>query len=93
MTTRKYNRSLTEYNLTTLKRADETVIAQIFCRGGRTGTKVHIAYSGSSCLGCGHWCKYIVDIWKVTEEQADKMTRCEKCFGPEWMVQAAPEVK
>lgn len=93
MTTRKYNLSLTEYNLQSLTRADQTVIAQIFCRGGRTGTKVHVSYSGSSCLGCGHWCKHIVDNWKVTAAQADTMTRCEKCFGPEWLAEATPEVK
>jgi hypothetical protein len=85
----KYKRSLTEYKLTSVLSGDRT-ITNIFCRGGRTGTKVHIAYSGSSCLGCGHWCKHLVNNWQVTAAQADKMTRCEKCFSAEWLALDAP---
>ena len=79
----KYKNSLTEYRLNvTLSNGEIT--NNIFVKGGKTGRMVHIAVSGSSCLGCGHWCKYVVNNWKVTTNQADKMERCEKCFGAKW---------
>jgi hypothetical protein len=76
-----YNKSLSEFKLRQFTCADGHVIQDILVKGGKTGRMVHVATSGSSCLGCGHWCKHVVDHWKLTVAQADRMERCEKCFG------------
>jgi hypothetical protein len=88
-----YKKSLVEYKLTRFTSEDGRVFEEILVKGGRTGRMVHRAHSGSSCLGCGHWCKYVVNNWRVTAQQADRMQRCEKCFGSEWLETATPEVK
>ena len=54
-----------------------------FCRGGRTGQKIHLGHNGSSVLQCGHWCKTNVSAFKVRDEDAAKAPAsrfCEKCF-------------
>lgn len=52
----------------------------IYCRGGRTGRKVHKAIKGFSSTLCGHWVKCQISNYEVTPEQAAKMTKCERCF-------------
>jgi hypothetical protein len=80
-----YKKSLSEFKLTDYTVESNGVrVQEIFVKGGKTGRMVHRATSGSSCLGCGHWCKYVVNNWKLTAQQADRMERCEKCFGSQW---------
>jgi hypothetical protein len=81
----RYKLSLAEYELPSFKCADGRVLETIFCKGGKTGRKAHLASAGSSCLSCGHWCKYLVSNWKLTAQQADQLERCEKCFGSKWL--------
>jgi len=60
----------------------------IICRGGRTGHKLHLAYTGSSVLHCGHWLKtsavhFKVDVYNATTLEQRINSRallCEKCF-------------
>ena len=52
----------------------------IACRGGRTGRKIHRAYSGSSVTLCGHWMRYNSDNFRIREMQVPKSCLCEKCF-------------
>jgi hypothetical protein len=83
-----YKKSLSEYKLRDMTFESGIHVVDIFVKGGKTGRMVHVATSGSSCLGCGHWCKYVVNNWKLTVAQADRMERCEKCFGSEWQEKA-----
>ena len=59
---------------------------RIFCRGGRTGQKVHKAHPGSSVLDCGHWLKGAASYFKVSNASPESQEKfkgrlCEKCFG------------
>jgi hypothetical protein len=86
-----YKHSLSEFPLRNFSLTNGVTVTDILVRGGRTGRMVHVATSGSSCLGCGHWCKYVVNNWKLTIAQADHLERCEKCFGGQWIEKVQQE--
>jgi hypothetical protein len=48
----------------------------IAVRGGKTGTKIHLATPGSSGSWCGHWFKWDVKYYKV--DSSTPIT-CDKC--------------
>lgn len=52
----------------------------IACRGGRSGRKIHKAYSGSSVTMCGHWLRHNADNFRVHETHIAKFNLCEKCY-------------
>ena len=72
-----YKLSLTEMTLHSMTCEGGHTLETIFVKGGKTGRKARLATSGSSCLSCGHWCKYVVNNWKLTAQQADRLERCE----------------
>jgi hypothetical protein len=90
---KRYKHSLTEMQLVleygTQEDGTPKTSTMILCKGGRTGTKVHLAFAGASGSNCGHWFKYAVGNFKVTAVQADKMVRCEKCFGAKYLEEEA----
>jgi hypothetical protein len=65
-------------------RADGSAIPRIFCRGGRTGQKIHRASAGSSVLDCGIWLKADVGHFALKPadvQRANAARLCERCFG------------
>ena len=59
---------------------------EIICRGGRTGTKLHISHEGSSTAQCGHWFKANCINFKIEEATDEAILRsienfCSKCIG------------
>jgi hypothetical protein len=60
----------------------------IFCRGGRTGSKLHLSSPGSSVLNCGHWLKASASHFQlpvatalVWIDNSKGSVLCEKCFA------------
>jgi hypothetical protein len=70
----------TLHHTTTVTAADLNLADQkILCKGGRTGTKIHFAFIGSSVLDCGTWVKHDVRHFKVTSASVENL--CDKCFA------------
>jgi len=63
-------------------------------RGGRTGKKLHIQNSWSSCLKCGRWVR-AVGVFNLKEHELNHSVPrdvfCEKCFEPELLDKAVEE--
>lgn len=57
---------------------------RIFCRGGRTGRKIHRSSTGSSVLDCGIWLKANCSHFEIRPadmQRAQAKNLCEKCFS------------
>lgn len=57
---------------------------RIFCRGGRTGKKIHRSSTGSSVLDCGIWLKANCAHFEIRPQdmqRAQAKNLCEKCFS------------
>ena len=59
---------------------DESTIPEGFiaCKT-KYGSKVHLAYPGSSLTKCGHWLKFNAEKMRVTGEIKHNY-KCRKCF-------------